>query len=61
MNLFSQVKQNNNVRKTFSYSKDKVALEFILRIDVKNELRDFKQLLEAALDEVDQELIKHGG
>ena len=45
-------------RKTFNFAKGKTTLNFILRTDIKNELKDFKQCLEAALSEVENELNK---
>lgn len=42
--------------KTFSYSKNKVNLSFTLRIDQKQELKDFKDLLQEAIKDIDKEL-----
>lgn len=46
-------------KRTFSYVIDNVALEFTLRTDVKTELVAFKQMLLAAINDVDVELEKH--
>lgn len=54
-----QILSNNTVTKQFSYSREKVALNFSLRIDIKNDLKCFKELLEAALIDVSDELKKH--
>jgi hypothetical protein len=56
MSIFSQVKTDNKTTKNFSYSKGKVSLTFTLRIDVKNELKDFLELLKVAQKEVEEEL-----
>ena len=45
--------------KNFAFSKEKVKLNFTLRIDITSELQDFKELLEQAIIDVDKELIKH--
>ena len=47
------------VNRIFTYQKGKCQLLFNLRIDIKNELRDFKQLLEEALEDVSEELSKY--
>lgn len=44
--------------RTFSYRVDKVSLSFTLRTDIKQELKDFRMLLEAALLDVDKEINK---
>lgn len=46
--------------KTFSYKKGTVQLSFTLRVDVKQELKDFTECLEAALKDVAQVLENHG-
>jgi len=56
---FNQVKTNNVTNKTFNYAKGKVTLNFTLRTDVKNELKDFLELLKVAQEEVKNE-IEHG-
>ena len=53
---FNKVKQNNTVNKNFSYSKGKCNLSFVLRTDIKSELRDFLELLKTAVAEVENEL-----
>jgi len=59
MTIFNQVKKNNTTNKSFSYSKGKVSLNFTLRTDVKNELKDFNDLLKVAQKEVQEELNKN--
>jgi len=54
--FFNNVKQNNTINKNFSYSKGKCNLNFILRTDIKSELRDFLELLKVAVAEVEEEL-----
>lgn len=56
MSLFNQVKTDNKTTKNFSYSKGKVSLSFTLRLDVKNELKDFLELLKVAQKEIELEL-----
>lgn len=56
MSLFNQVKTDNKTTKNFSYTKGKVSLNFTLRIDIKNELKDFLELLKVAQKEVESEL-----
>lgn len=56
MSIFNQVKSDNTTTKKFSYSKGKVSLNFTLRIDIKNELKDFLELLKVAQKEVESEL-----
>jgi hypothetical protein len=58
-NPFShQVVRDHKVPKEFSYAKGKCTLNFILRIDIKSELRDFLELLKVAQKEVEEELKK---
>jgi len=54
----AKVKTNSsvNITKTFSYSKGSTLLSFSLRTDVKNQLIDFKELLEAALLDINKEI-----
>lgn len=57
MNLFKkQIIENHTENKTFNYQKDKVSLVFTLRTDVKKELKNFKDLLEKAIVDIDKEL-----
>ena len=56
MSLFNQVKTDNKTTKNFAYSKGKVSLSFSLRIDIKNELKDFLELLKVAQKEIEEEL-----
>lgn len=42
--------------KSFGYKKGNVQLNFTLRVDIKQELKDFKECLEAALSDVDKVL-----
>ena len=51
--------KNHIENKSFNFSKGNVNLSFTLRIDIKSELQDFKELLEQAIIDVDKELIKH--
>lgn len=58
INPFAKVKTDHRTPKNFSYSKGTCSLKFTLRIDVKNELKDFLELLKVAQQEVETELIK---
>ena len=52
----SRVVSNNVTNKTFNYSKGKVSLRFVLRIDIKTELKDFLELLQRAQEEIEEEI-----
>lgn len=43
-------------RKTFNYKKANVNLDFTLRVDIKQELKDFLECLEAATADVKKEI-----
>jgi len=59
MSFFNKnIKKESIVSKTFSYSKGKVSLNFTLRIDIKQEMKDFVELLKVALEELENEIIK---
>lgn len=47
---------NNTTQKSFSYSKNKVSLKFTLRIDIKEELKNFLELLVVAQEDVKKTL-----
>lgn len=49
---------NNTEQKNFSYSKGNCNLNFVLRTDIKQELKDFLELLKVAAKEVEEELTK---
>lgn len=56
MGLFNIIKTNNTTSKNFSYSKGKISLNFSLRTDIKQEMKDFLELLKVAQKEVELEL-----
>ena len=58
MSIFKKVKTNNTIQKNFSYSKGSVSLSFSLRTDIKQELKDFIELLKIAQEEVNKEIKK---
>ena len=58
MNIFKKVKTNNTIQKNFSYSKGRVSLNFSLRTDIKQELKDFIELLKIDQEEVIKEINK---
>lgn len=51
---FLQREQTQN--KGFSYTKGATSLSFSLRIDIKQELKDFLECLEAAMADVKKEI-----
>ena len=62
MNIFNLnkkilIRNHKNIR-NFSYKKGNVSLNFSLRTDIKGDLKDFQECLEAALEEVKDELKK---
>jgi len=50
------LKKSHEINKTFNYSKGDVSLSFVLRTDLKVVMLDFKELLEKALADIDEEL-----
>ena len=51
-----QLKVNNEDWRNFNYSKGDTTLKFNLRIDIKSQLKDYKELLEKALLDVSEEI-----
>ena len=51
-----QIKTEHQDNRTFSYSKGDIKLNFTLRIDTKSQLKDFKELLLKAVDDVSEEI-----
>jgi len=53
-------KKENTVTKEYKYSNSKgtIVLKFGLRVDIKHELKDFKELLKEALKDVEEDLEK---
>ena len=58
MKIFNTIKANNTTSKNFSYSKGKIGLNFTLRTDIKQEMKDFLDLLKVAQKEVLEEIDK---
>ena len=52
------VQNNSTTSKNFSYTKGNVSLSFNLRTDIKQDLKDFSELLKVAILEVDNEINK---
>ena len=52
------LKINNTTNKNFSYSLGAVSLNFSLRTDIKQDLKDFAECLKVAIDEVNTEISK---
>ena len=52
------VKSENTTSRNFSYSIGAVSLNFTLRTDKKQDLKDFAELLKVAIDEVELEINK---
>ena len=59
MNIFKNtIKKETTDTRAFTYSKNKVQLNFSLRTDIKSELKDFKELLLQAVEDINKELKK---
>jgi hypothetical protein len=57
MNIFKNtIKKDTTDTRAFTYSKNKVNLNFSLRTDIKSELKDFRELLLQALEDINKEL-----
>ena len=57
MNIFKNtIKKETTDTRAFSYSKNKANLNFSLRTDIKSELKDFKELLLQAVEDINKEL-----
>lgn len=56
--LQKKVKSNREVTRVFKYSFGKCNLNFSLRLDTKEELKDFLEILKVATNEVNEELNK---
>lgn len=54
----NKIKNNSTTQKNFAYEKGKVSLSFSLRTDIKQDLKDFAELLQIAILEVNNELEK---
>lgn len=52
------IEAGSTEQKTFKYSKGVTNLSFTLRIDIKQELKDFLELLERAVEDVKIQLDK---
>ena len=52
------LERSNTESKTFNYVKGDVSLNFTLRTDIKQQLKDFLECLEVAVKEVKEELDK---
>ena len=59
MRIFKKnIMEDHVTRKTFNYNKGEVKRNFILRVDIKSELRIFRDLLVKALEDIEEEIIK---
>lgn len=57
MNIFKNtIKKDTTDTRAFSYSKNKVQLNFSLRTDIKSEMKDFRELLLQAVEDINKEL-----
>jgi len=57
MNIFKNtIKKETTETRAFTYSKNKVNLNFSLRTDIKSELKDFRELLLQAVEDINKEL-----
>lgn len=50
------LQNNSTTQKNFSYTKGNVSLNFNLRTDIKQDLKDFLELLKVAVLEVEKEI-----
>lgn len=55
----ASIKKDNSVVKSYKFSKGNINLNFSLRLDTKSELKDFLELLETAIQEVESDLINN--
>ena len=60
MNKKQLMSVNNIQRKEFNYVLGNIKLNFTLRTDVKAEMKGFKELMERAIKDLDEELAKVG-
>jgi len=57
MNIFKNtIKKETTETRAFTYSKNKVQLNFSLRTDIKSEMKDFRELLLQAVEDINKEL-----
>ena len=56
MALKDKLQNNSTTQKNFAYQKGNVSLNFNLRTDIKQELKDFLELLKVAVLEVEKEI-----
>lgn len=56
----TKIEQSHTVAKRYEFAGEYVTLNFTLNLENINELWEFKQLLENALDEVNDDIAKHG-
>lgn len=50
------IQTNNTTNKNFFYSKGRVSLNFTLRNDIKQDLKDFLELLQRSVQDVESEI-----
>lgn len=50
------VKIERKIQKVFGYKKDDISLNFTLRVDIKDELIAFKELLDLAHEDINNEI-----
>jgi len=58
MSIFNKLKNNSITRKEYSYTKNKISLSFLLRTDVKHEMKDFLELLKVAQKAIEEDIDK---
>ena len=59
MSIFKNIVQKQTVEtKQFNYSKNKMHLDFTVRVDIKNDMKDFRDLLLRAIEDIEEELKK---
>lgn len=60
-NFKNTIRTENTTSKDFNYMLGDVNLKFSLRTDIKQQLKDFKECLVRAVEDVDNELKKQDG
>lgn len=57
-NIKNVTQRDHTQQRNFGYKRNNVQLAFTLRVDIKQELKDFLELLKVATEEVTAELEK---
>lgn len=52
------LQKSSNESKSYQYQKGNVSLNFTLRSDIKQEMKDFIEILKAGIKDVEEQLLK---